>query len=84
MENRMVVLVDDRLWKSVGRDVVSMVTLVAMVGVGVLLQSSALQWVGAIIWFLWIIGKAASVDKKHKMTIAQAREFLDKLEGGKP
>jgi len=76
-----IVIVDDRLWMSAGRDAVSFAVFFAMVGLGVFLQSSAMQWVGAMLWFLWIISKAASVEKRFKKTIPEARAYLDMLEG---
>lgn len=84
MKEEMVVIVDNRLWQSLGRDIATLGTFVSMIGLGVFLQSSAMQWVGGLIWFLWVIGRAAIVEKKARMTIPQARAFLDKLEGRKP
>ena len=76
-----IVIVDDRFWMSAGRDAVSFAVFVAMVGLGVFLESSAMQWVGAILWFIWILSKAASVEKRFKKTIPEARAYLDKIEG---
>ena len=64
MKEEMVVIVDNRLWQSLGRDIATLGTFVSMIGLGVFLQSSAMQWVGGLIWFLWVIGRAAIVEKK--------------------
>ena len=77
-EREYILVVDDRLWKSVSRDIVSIVTLFAMVGVGYVLGSVALQWIGGLIWILWIIARVDA--QRKKMTISQARKRLDELE----
>lgn len=76
----LIAIKDDRLLKSIGRDLFSFVTLACMVGAGWMLDISALQWVGAILWFVWLIFRTSESYKKTVMTIPQAREFLDELE----
>lgn len=61
-------------------DASSVVMFVALIGIGVWLDSSAMQWVGAILGFITIIGKAVSRQNKCKMTIAAARVRLDEIE----
>lgn len=75
-----VTIIDDRLWASISRDVFSVVSLVAVIGLGVYLQSSAMQWVGAIIWFLMLASKVSGIKEKSEMTIQEARKFLDEIE----
>lgn len=74
-----ITITDDRLWKSVVSDVFSFVTLMAMVGVGWFVDSSALQWIGGIIWCIWLMARL-SQSKKKFMSVTLAREYLDKLE----
>lgn len=64
------------------RDASSAVMFIALIGIGVLLESSAMQWVGALLGFLVIIGKAVNHHNKSKMTVAQARKRLDEIEAG--
>lgn len=51
---------------------------VALIGIGILLDSSALQWVGAIIGFLVIY--VAGTKTNNAYSIADARKRLDELE----
>lgn len=74
-----IVLIDDRLSLSAARDAFSFGTLVAMIAVGWLLDSSAMQWVGAIVWFMWLIGRATSLAKVSRCTPEQARERIDAI-----
>lgn len=73
------VIIDDRLPLSIARDLVSIGTLTAAVGLGVWLDSVALQWIAGILWILIVIGKGLKL-KEDKYTIAQARTKLDELE----
>jgi hypothetical protein len=79
-DKKMIAIIDDRLSKSVPRDLFSLATMAAMVGFGVLLNSNAMQWLGAVIWFTWIIGRTSKQYKDTHMTIADARKLLDDLE----
>ena len=65
-------------WK---RDASSFALFLAIIGVGVALNSAAMQWVGAIIAFLTLIGSAIHMRDKCKMSIAEARKRLDEIEG---
>lgn len=61
------------------RDASTLALFVALIGIGVLLGSTAMQWTGAIVGFLTIITWAG----RHRthLTIDQARARLDELEG---
>ena len=77
---QIIMLVDDRLFKSLLSDACTVISFVAMIGIGVLLESSAMQWVGALMWMMAVIGKAALISSKQRYTISEARSELDKLE----
>lgn len=62
-----------------GRDLSTFCIFLALIGIGIALQSTAMQWAGAIIGFLVIFSKASGAVKK--MTIQEARAYLDELEG---
>jgi len=64
--------------QSVGRDAFSFVTFAAMIGLGVICHSSAMQWVGSICFFLVMISQAKG--RMKKMTPAEIRADLDRLE----
>ena len=76
---RFIVIKDDRLLLSVMRDTFSIGSLSAAVGLGVLIDSDALQWIAVVIWVLLVIGKSISETKAEK-TISEARAYLDELE----
>lgn len=76
-----IILLHETALQSWIRDASSVVMFIALIGIGVYLDSSAMQWVGAILGFLVIIGKAINHQNNSKMTIHQARERLDALEG---
>lgn len=66
-----------------GRMVVSYGTLLACIGVGVLIQSDALQWVGAVIWFVGMISTSVSYATKAHKTPQEAADYLNKHYGVK-
>ena len=61
-----------------GRDLGSVSLFAVMIGSGVYVGSSAMQWAGFFLAFIILFGWAAKV--APKMTITEAREYLDKLE----
>lgn len=60
------------------RDASSYALAVALIGSGVWVESSAMQWLGALVFFVVSISKGSGLIKD--MTIEQAREYLDNLE----
>lgn len=64
------------------RDASSVAMFVALIGIGVLLDSSAMQWIGAIIGFLAIFTRASGASRKCRMTLDQARKRIDEIEAG--
>ena len=61
-------------------DVGTFATFAAMIGLGVWLESAAMQWTGAIVFFLSVIAWGQA--KRVRMTIAQARAKLNEWEAG--
>lgn len=78
-DKKFIIIKDDRLWKSISRDTYSIGALLLAVGLGVVLDSTALQWIAGIAWILVIIGKASGEIKKV-VTIKEARALLDAWE----
>lgn len=64
-------------WKS---DMSSVVGFVLLIGIGVLLESNAMQWCGAILGFFTIGVKASRHAKDNRLTVEQARKRLDEIE----
>lgn len=50
----------------------------AFVAIGVILDSAALQWMGAFVWFILVLSQANKSVKR--LTISEARKWLDDLE----
>lgn len=75
-----VIIIHETVFKSWLRDASTFVLFLALIGIGILLQSVALQWVGAIIGFI-VVGTRASMIRKC-FTIPDARKRLDELEAG--
>ena len=81
-ETRTVVVIRESVAESWLIDSGTVVALVVPVLIGWWLESEALQWIGSIIAFLAICGRA--LGKTKPMTIAQAREYLDRVEAQEP
>ncbi len=74
--NHTVIVLKETAIQSLVSDAITLATFAAMIGLGVFLQSDAMQWVGGLVFFLWALGRT----KSKRFTIAQARKFLDELE----
>lgn len=75
-----VIILHETIAQSWGRDAASFALFASLIGLGVLLDSSVMQWVGALIGFLVICNHTGSFFKKNRMSIDQARKRLDELE----
>ncbi len=77
-----VIVIHETVWKSYARDLGTFAMLFALVGTGRYIDSTALQWLGAIMGFCAIVGRANAHIAARRMTIPQARIKLDELEAG--
>lgn len=73
-----VIVLRETLRESIISDTYSLLIAFAMIVPGYLLGINALQWAGAVAFFITLL--AMGFNSKTKMTIAEAREYLDKLE----
>lgn len=73
-----IIVIRETLTKSLLRDAGVLALFVSLIGIGVALESDAMQWAGAVIGFLVIIGRSSG--HRKELTIQRAREYLDKLE----
>ena len=71
-----VVMVREGFWRSLASDAMSFGTLLAMVGVGVLIDSAAMQWVGGIIWVFWLFSRTAAIKGRHRLEPQAAADWL--------
>lgn len=75
-----VLLITESVRESWMRDASTYVSTVGIIGTGVLLQSSAMQWVGAFLAMVIIASKTLATGAKYKMTTIEARKVLDELD----
>lgn len=78
-----VIIIHETVAKSWLRDLSTFTLFAALIGIGWLIGSGAMQWMGAIIGFLTILVKASGVHAKSRKSIVEARQFLDDLEAGR-
>lgn len=77
-EKTTVIIIHETILQSWGRDLGAFALFLSLIGLGWLIDSSAMQWVGAIIAFIALFQRASG--KVQKLSIADAREKLDALE----
>ncbi len=77
-----IIVIKEPLFQSIARDTYSFTTLLAMVGIGIWLNSGVLQFIGGVtfIWFSYV--KAINLRGKFSCTIDEARAKLDEWERG--
>ena len=68
--------------QSWARDASSFALFTALIGVGVYLDSSAMQWAGFMCAVIILANQGMKL--VPKLTITEAREYLDKLEADTP
>ena len=76
-----IILLHETTVQSLTSDAGTFAMFGALIGLGWLIGSDAMQWFGGIIGFITIFAKSAT--SSRRMTIAQARSRLDELEAGK-
>ena len=78
---KLIRIAHESLKDSILSDVFTFAMLAALIGLGVLLDSSAMQWVGAVMAFLGVFSKAAR--RLPLMTLDEARHELDRIEAAR-
>lgn len=71
------IVLHETVVQSWARDAGSFAMIVGAIGVGVALDSSAMQWVGAVCAFFALIGRASG--KTKRLTKAGAIEYIESL-----
>ncbi len=79
-EQETIVIIDDRLWRSIVRDTYSAATLLALTMTGRVLDIAALSWIGGLLWVLFIFSAAQRIFNNNRRTLAEAQEYLEQLE----
>lgn len=81
---RIVIVQHERALKVIVADMLRAVLWVPLIGTGVVLDSAAMQWVGAILFMLVMVD--ATRIATSRLTIPEARKALDRIEAaeGRP
>lgn len=82
-EKLIIVMRQESVLTSWMRDASTLALVVALIGIGIVLESSAMQWFGAVVAFTTIIIKASAVEKRHLYDLEGAYAELDKIRDGK-
>lgn len=75
-----VILIHETILQSLARDAGTFATIAGLVAIGIVVESTALQWIGAIMGFLTVIARSSGAVQRSRMTVAQARTKLDEIE----
>ena len=73
-----IVIVDDRLWKSIVRDAVTLAVGLVLMGVGSMMNNGAMEVAGFIVWARYLLSKARRASPCK--TLTEARDRLDALD----
>lgn len=76
-----IILVHETVWQSWAKDFGTLAMIVSLIGIGIFLNSRALQFVGAIMAMIVIV--YLSIGEGKRMTIDEARAYLTQIEQGK-
>lgn len=79
MSERKIIIIRESIGQSIARDFGTFAMFAGLIGIGVILGSSALQAVGAVIGFLAIGIRASGIRKEF--TREQAIKYLQEMEG---
>lgn len=74
-----VIMVHETTLQSWARDAGTLALFAALIGIGIVADSAAMQWAGAIIAFITTCVRASG--KVERLSIDEARAKLDELEG---
>ena len=73
-----VIIIRESLATSIASDCFTFAMLASLIGIGIALDSGAMQWTGALMAMIGLAVKAAG--KTDRVTIDEARAKLDQLE----
>ena len=75
-----IIIVHERVLESWLRDAGTLATFCALIGIGVYLESSAMQWVGALIGFTIVFLKASRHMGENRYNFDEARKKINQIE----
>lgn len=74
------ILIRESAARSWIRDASTFALFVGLIGVGWLLGSEPMQWVGAIVGFITVLSQFGGFKKAATFSISEARKELDRME----
>lgn len=74
---RIIISEGETVAKSWARDASALALFCGLIGIGVYVGSTAMQWVGALVGFIVIMAKSGTVT--HKLTIPEAQDYINDL-----
>ena len=77
-DSEIITIIDDRFWQSALNNAITFIVVVGVMGVGWLLGSSAMQWVGFVMLFLILLGRASDMNKSRMSAQAAADHLAEK------
>lgn len=77
-EKRTIIILRESVVGSLFRDAGSFCVVAGLIGVGVWVGSTAMQWAGFVMGAFYIMARGSKV--ANHLTIPEARKLLDKLE----
>jgi hypothetical protein len=78
MSSETILVIHETSLKATLRDASTFITTAAIIGLGWALDSSAMQWLGAVVAFLIMLNRARGV--ATRTDVAGARRLLDDIE----
>lgn len=75
---RQVIIIHETIKEAVVHGGASLITGIALVGMGKWVESSAMEWLGAVLTILTVVARSLSINRIF--TIEDARAELDRIE----
>lgn len=75
-----IILLRESWQSSLAKDAGTFVMLAGLICLGIIVGSTALEWIGALMGMFWLVAQTMRTTDKYKFTIAEARRRLDELE----
>ena len=75
-----IIVIHESVSASYLKDLGTALSLLAVVGIGIWLDSDPLQWVGALMWIVAMLAAAIKRNNSNRMTVTDARKRIDEIE----
>lgn len=77
-DNERVIILHETVAQSYLRDLGTLVTLVSIPAIGVLIGSSALEWTGIVLAFIWLLCRVSARKHVFRGSTTEAIEWLQR------